>query len=184
MPLNNQPEEKSARVFFALWPNEAERVALSAWQPLLHGLCGGRAMRADTLHVTLVFLGNVVAHRLEALLLAAEEVRGAGFDLTFDTARYWGHNHVVYAAPHHVPPQLAQLVDELRRRLVAHRFHFDNQTYKPHATLLRHGKWSDAALPPLPEIRWQVRDFVLVQSVPDERGASYNVLARIPFAVN
>jgi 2'-5' RNA ligase len=152
-------------------------------QPPLHALCGGRAMRADTLHVTLVFLGDVVRHRLEALRLAAQEVRGAPFDLTLAHARYWGHNHVVYAEPHGVPPQLVRLVGDLRQRLHMHRFHFDSQTYKPHVTLLRHGKWNDAPLPLMSEVTWRVRDFALLQSVRDERGASYGVLARIPFAV-
>lgn len=88
-----------ARVFFALWPDEAVRSALSAWQPSLRELCGGDAMRADTLHSTLVFLGEVETHRLEALLLAAREVAGSPFEIDFDVARYWGHNHIVYAAP-------------------------------------------------------------------------------------
>ena len=64
--------EKSVRVFFALWPDDAERAALAAWQLPLHKLCSGRIIRADTLHNTLVFLGNVEAHRLEAPYLAAQ----------------------------------------------------------------------------------------------------------------
>jgi 2'-5' RNA ligase len=181
--MNYPPEERTARVFFALWPEDAERAALAAWQQPLSALCGGRAMCADTLHVTLVFLGDVVRHRLEAVSLAAEEVRGTCFDLTFDHARYWNHNHVVYAEPCSVPPQLAQLVGDLRQRLYMHRFHFDSQAYKPHVTLLRHGKWSDAPLPGMAEVTWQVRGFALLQSARGARGASYSVLARIPFAV-
>lgn len=52
-------KEPAIRLFFALWPNDAERAALAAWQPPLLELCGGKAMRADTLYATLVFLGEV-----------------------------------------------------------------------------------------------------------------------------
>lgn len=135
-------------------------------------------MRADTLHATLVFLGDVVQHRLEALQLAAQEVQGEPFDLVFDAARYWGHNHIVYAAPHEVPPQLVQLVHGLEQHLLKHRFHFDKRTYKPHVTLLRHAQWSDEPLPEMGKVVWRVKSFALVQSASDEQGANYRVLAR------
>ncbi|MBI4937699.1 MAG: RNA 2',3'-cyclic phosphodiesterase [Nitrosomonadales bacterium] len=172
--------EKSVRVFLALWPADAERAALAAWQPALHKLCGGRSTRAATLHNTLVFIGNIEPHRLEALQLAAQEAGGEAFHLSFDAAHYWGHNHIVHAAPGSVPPQLARLVHNLEQRLAAHRFEFDKRPYKPHVTLLRNAKWSDAPLPGMREVRWRVEDFALVQSVPDERGANYRVLARFP----
>ena len=170
------------RVFFALWPGAAERTALAGWQPALRGLCGGKAMRADTLHATLVFLGDLSIHRLEALKLAAEEVEGAAFELHLDQARYWGHNHIAYAAPAVVPEPLEMLVRGLEQRLRAHRFRFDRRDYKPHVTLLRHAKWTDAPLPEMPAVSWRAREFVLVQSLRDEEGARYEVLARFPFA--
>jgi 2'-5' RNA ligase len=188
-------KEPSLRLFFALWPSAAERAALAAWQPPLRERCGGRAMRADTLHATLVFLGDVAEHRLEALYLAAQETEFADFALNLATAHYWGHNHIVYAAPDVIPPQLADLVSELELNLRRHRFRFEQRAYKPHITLLRHAKWSDApkagnpsptsgwteltpGLPPMPAVRWRVRSFALVQSLSDEHGARYKVLAR------
>lgn len=172
--------EKSLRVFLALWPTEAERAALAAWQPALHPLCGGRIIRADTLHNTLVFVGNIGTHRLEALQLAAQEADGEAFYLSFDAAHYWGHNHIVYAAPGSVPPQLARLVHNLEQRLAAHRFEFDKRPYQPHVTLLRNAKWSDAPLPGMGKVVWRASEFALVQSAPDEKGANYRVLARFP----
>ena len=137
-------------------------------------------MRADTLHATLVFLGEVAQHRLEALQLAALEVTGGPFALRFDAARYWGHNHIVYAAPTEVPELLMQLVSELERALRRHRFRFEPRSYKPHVTLLRNARWSDDPLPAMLPVTWQVRDFVLVRSLSDEKGARYEVLSRIP----
>ena len=173
-------KEPSRRLFFALWPNAAERAAMAVWQPPLRKLCGGRAMLPETLHNTLVFLGDVVEHRLEALCLAAQETDFRDFDLHLTMAHYWGHNHIVYAAPGLTPPQLAELVSELERNLRHHRFQFDQRSYQPHITLLRHAKWTDVELPPMPAVRWQIRDFALMQSLSDEQGARYEVVARFP----
>ncbi|MBI1174466.1 MAG: RNA 2',3'-cyclic phosphodiesterase [Sideroxydans sp.] len=178
--MTNRQEDKSARVFFALWPGKAQQTALAAWQPPLKKLCGGKAMRAETLHTTLVFLGNVAQHRLEALKLAAQEVSGAPFELCLDEVRYWGHNHIAYAAPAGVPAQLARLVQQLEQRLHQHRFRFDPRSYKPHLTLLRHAKWDDTPLPAPPAVAWPVHEFVLAQSLRDERGAYYRMLAYFP----
>ena len=171
-------QEKKWRLFFAIWPSETERTALASWQPLLHKLCDGRVMRPATLHVTLVFLGEVAESRLEALQLAAREVDFQRFDLELVEARYWGHNHIVYAAPEIIPSQHTTLVNELESKLHNHCFKFERRPYKPHVTLLRNAQWSDAPLPRQSKICWQVSDFVLVQSLNDEQGTYYEVLAR------
>jgi RNA 2',3'-cyclic 3'-phosphodiesterase len=172
---------RNLRVFFALWPAPHERAALAAWQPRLRELCGGKPMRADNLHATLVFIGGVAPHRMEALTLAAREVQGKRFDLDFDLAHYWGHNHIVHAAPARVPAPLIQLVRDLEQAMLRHHFHFDSHpAYKPHVTLLRRARWGDAPLPPMGESRWAVGDFALVQSVAGSEGVTYEPLARFP----
>jgi 2'-5' RNA ligase len=171
------PAENSVRLFFALWPDAAERGGLAAWQQPLLDCCGGRAMRPDTLHSTLVFLGEIAEHRLEALLLAAQEVRCRPFMLELAVAHYWGHNHIVYAAPQTTPPPLASLVQDLEQSLRRHRFDFDVRPYKPHVTLLRNAQWTDAALPSMPGVTWRINDFVLVRSLRSGEGG-YEVLAR------
>lgn len=175
-PLGNP----KAKVFFALWPTAAERGLLAAWQKPLQRLCGGRAMSGETLHNTLVFIGDVEQARLEALQLAAQEMSGETFELCFEIAGYWGHNHIVYAAPGEMPQQLAQLVVALKHRLSLHGFKYDQREYKPHVTLLRNARWTDAPLPAMQPVRWQIKDFALVQSEQKDGLASYRVLARFP----
>lgn len=170
--------KKTAHVFFALWPQHEARAALAAWQGPLQQLCGGSVTPADNLHNTLVFLGDVEFGRLEALQLAAQEVSGAAFNISFNLARYWGHNHIVYAAPGSEPPELAQLVSDLQQRLLRHHFKFDRRGYKPHVTLLRHAHWSDSPLPAMSPVVCKMRDFALVQSVSAGPGVRYEVLAR------
>ena len=185
MPLMSQQPEpssghSSAKVFFALWPTPAECRLLAKWQVPLKRLCGGRAMRGETLHNTLVFIGAVEHARLERLFLAAQEVRKLSFELCFDEARYWGHNHIVYATPSEAPQQLVQLVSALEERLEMHRFKFDKRQYKPHVTLLRNARWTDTPLPAMHPVRWQIHDFALMQSGQQNGLASYQELARFP----
>jgi RNA 2',3'-cyclic 3'-phosphodiesterase len=183
-PMAHSTDNPKAKVFFALWPTVAERDQLAAWQKPLRQLCGGRAMRGETLHNTLVFIGDIEEARLEALQLAAQEVSGQAFELCFDAARYWGHNHIVYAAPGEMPQQLARLVSELEQHLTMHGFKFDQRAYQPHATLLRNARWTDAALPEMQQpVRWRVKDFALVRSVSRDGLADYQVLARFSLGV-
>lgn len=137
-------------------------------------------MRAQTLHATLVFIGNVETNRLDALQQAAHKVCAESFVLSFDEARYWGHNRIVYAAPSHLPQPLMQLVDALAQHLEAQDFKFDRRTYQPHVTLLRNARRNNTPLPSMPPVNWQIRDFTLMQSVQKEGSNEYHVLARFP----
>lgn len=170
----------NAKVFFALWPSAPERELLVDWQKPLQLLYGGRAMRGATLHTTLVFIGDVEHSRLEALNLAALEAGAPCFELCFDAARYWGHNHIVYAAPGESPQQLVQLAGGLEQSLTRHGFSFDKREYQPHVTLLRNAHWTDSPLPGMHPACWQIRDFVLVQSAQRDGQADYRLLARFP----
>lgn len=178
--MSKLSEGKSARVFFALWPKAAESGQLVAWQGPLKRLCGGRAMRGETLHNTLVFVGDVELYVLDTLQLAAQEVSGESFELCFDEARYWEHNRIVYAAPRHVPEQLVNLSNALGQRLDAHRCRFDRHDYKPHVTLLRDARRGDTPLPAMQPVCWQAEDFALIRSVHRDGLAGYRVLARFP----
>jgi len=137
-------------------------------------------MRVENLHCTLVFIGNIAQYRIEPLQLAAREVNVDRFGVRFDSARYWAHNHIVYAAPAGLPPPLAQLVQGLEHSLSKHGFKFDIRAYRPHVTLLRNAHWSDAPLPALPPVRWQINDYALVQSEVQQSRVDYRVLARFP----
>lgn len=176
--MKRTEKEPTFKLFFALWPNAAECAALGAWQPALRELCGGDIMLSDTLHATLVFLGEVAVHRLGALRLAAQETPFRSFDLCLSSARYWGHNHIVYASPDAVPAALSRFVQDLQGNLRKRSFHFDARPYQPHVTLIRHGGWKEEVFPPMPPVCWQVRDFVLVRSLGAGRGARYEILAR------
>lgn len=136
-------------------------------------------MRVDTVHMTLLFLGDTQAERLDDLMTAAQQVHGDAFEMHLDEVRGWRHNAIVYAAPSKLPDQLAGLVADLREHIEAAGFHFDAKAFKPHVTLLRNaGCISDVQQ--LVAMPWRAEEFVLVQSVPDAGRMRYDIIGRWP----
>src|SRR5688500_8454544 len=83
-----------ARVFFAIWPGGATREQLlevASGLPRDFG-CTGRRIRAENIHLTLVFVGNVDNRALQALCGAAEGIAKkstAPFELVIQKIGYW-----------------------------------------------------------------------------------------------
>jgi 2'-5' RNA ligase len=153
------------------------RAALAAMAHEAQARSGGRAAVPANIHLTLFFVGDVERQRSVALEEAAGEVRGASFELAIDRVGYWRHNRIVWAGTAACPPALIELESSLRAALARLGVHGDTRPYAPHITLVR-----DAARKPGPAVfaplAWQVREFVLVESVPRAGGVSYEPRAR------
>lgn len=170
------------RLFFALWPDDLTRDALDRTGKWLHQHWGGRRMRADTLHITLAFLGATPADRIDVLDACAGPIRGEAFDLVLDQAGYWRHNRIGWLGASETPPQHVELVKALNAALEAAGFAVDPRPNVPHVTLLRKSRGGD--LPACAPVDWPVRDFVLVNSRTESDGAHYEVIRRWPLARN
>ena len=172
---------ETARVFFALWPDEAVREQFMQWARLLHETCGGGITRSGNLHITLVFLGNVASSRLGELKLLAGELGGSAFNLNFTAPGYWSHNRIVWAAPDETPRVLSDFVKTLEQSLQIAGFSFDERPYVSHLTLLRKARW-DPPAHPLKSIKWEISEFVLLRSNQAERRAEYEIVGRWPLS--
>lgn len=164
-----------ARLFFALWPEAACRNQLAASGRKLASVCGGRLMRTDTLHMTLLFIGSVDRSLIPLLETAASGLRFSAFEFGLDRLACWRHNRIAYAAPARVPEALTQLASQLRVAVDAAGIDFDRKPFVPHVTLLRNieRSFTTQAMPPL---NWPVSSIDLVESVPTGRGATYRNL--------
>ena len=172
---------ETARVFFALWPDEAVNEQFMQWAKLLHETCGGSITRPGNLHITLAFLGNVASSRLGELKLLATKIGGSAFNLSFTAPGYWRHNRIAWAAPDDTPQVLSDLVKKLECSLQIAGFSFDERPYAPHLTLLRKARW-DPPPRPLKNINWEINEFVLVRSYQTESGSEYEVIGRWPLS--
>ena len=173
-------EQQPQRLFFALWPDEVTRAALNRTGKWLHQHWGGRRMRADTLHLTLAFLGATPAAQRDALLPQIESIQADAFELTLDQPGCWRHNRIGWLGTRQPPSQLAGLVAALQLALQDAGVDFDARPHLPHVTLLRNTAGGER--PPCEPVHWVVRDFVLVASRTDADGAHYEIVRRWPLA--
>jgi 2'-5' RNA ligase len=168
----------TARVFFALWPDEALRDALHQTSDLLHAAHGGRRMNPATVHLTLLFVGSLERARLPELQ-AAVAIPLPKFEVVFDQADCWRHNRIAFLAASQPPAALFDLVRALESQVGQAGIGFDRRPYKPHITLVRNADCKKD-IPTLKPIVWAARDFVLMESNSNANGASYQELARWP----
>ena len=168
------------RLFFALWPDTAVRDELYRAAQAAHDGSGGRCMRRDNLHQTLVFVGSVAAERIAGLEAAAAAIVVPAFKLEWGTTGYWRHNRIIWAAPGAMPLPLIELVGALECVLAGAGIEYDDRPYRAHVTLVRDAR-APAVLPPL-RFDWPVREFALIESSRDPRGLAYRPIARWPLA--
>ncbi|MEX0959040.1 MAG: RNA 2',3'-cyclic phosphodiesterase [Burkholderiales bacterium] len=169
-----------ARLFFALWPDERVRRELAAWAHALHRETGGRVTRADSIHLTLLFLGEVEAEDFDRVRELGTGVSASAFDLSIDTAGCWKHNRIAWAAPAAIPQPLAMLAEQLSAGGGAAGFEPELRPYKPHVTLLRKAQCRPLQWTPSAPIEWRVERFVLVRSILHREGAIYEEMAHWP----
>jgi RNA 2',3'-cyclic 3'-phosphodiesterase len=166
-------------LFFALWPDDSVRAALAALTRELRPQCGGRAVRASNLHLTLAFLGDVPLSRIPELTMLASELSFAPCTLELSACGYWRHNRVVWAGTAQTPGTLVDLASRLAQSLRVRGYRYEKREYVAHVTLLRDARrapQSDSVTP----IRWPLNEFVLVQSVRGDGGMVYERVACWP----
>lgn len=178
-----------ARVFFALWPAASLAEQLAAVARDAGGQFGGRPTRRETIHLTLVFLGDVAEARLPELVRAASGLRGEAFALTVDQLAFWSHKHLLWAGCSVVPPALSRLVGDLLAMLAAVGVKHDagRHGFTPHLSLLRRVPGATAPTlgrppPTIGGLTWPCRSFVLVRSRLSATGPDYQILAEFPLA--
>lgn len=179
MPSVTQPEEVQ-RLFFALWPDDEVRARLGPLtRTVVHKT--GRPVAAENLHITLVFLGSVVAERFPCVKAVADGVQGKCFRLTLDRIGHWPRPQVLWAGASVTPPELAALARELSEGLKSCGFTPETRPYQAHLTLARKVNRAKPGLTMEP-VSWSVDRFCLVRSLTLPEGVKYEVLASWPLA--
>lgn len=141
------PREPVRRLFFALWPDEPMRQAMTQATRKAARASGGRPVPAHNLHITLAFLGSVLERRLgelaeiaRAAALPADpasasapagpqspageraDTSGSCLELVFDRLEYWRAAQLLCALPAQPPPAVVSLAGRLQDPLAARGF--------------------------------------------------------------
>ena len=174
--MKEAPDERPDRhrVFFALWPDDATRAAISRATRDAVRLSGGRPIAKERLHVTVAFLGELTAAGLD-VARGVPPIPVGPFELTFDAVGIWPESKILWLAPSTVPDALSQLEERLWTELVERGFRAEERVYRPHVTLARRARPVELAVEP---VHFPVRELALVESFPDGRNVHYEVLER------
>ncbi|MBV6272680.1 RNA 2',3'-cyclic phosphodiesterase [Alcaligenaceae bacterium CGII-47] len=178
----NKPQVYSSgatrRLFIGLWPDPSTVDILSSWALQAQALCGGRIMRADTLHLTLAFLGSVTAPQVAALREAVPTWRMQTGPLELSRFGRFKGPRIVWAGPSEQRiGWLDTLYGELWERLTVMGFTPPEAGFRPHVSLLRNAGPGDLSrlIVTQPHV-WVPRRCVLVASTPAATGSYYEEL--------
>ena len=180
IPLDTPSERHGhARLFFALWPDEALRDAIYKASRGAVEMSGGRPVPRENLHITLAFLGGISDAAAEQAAAAADEVLEGSFEFALDEFGFWPTSQVVWYGCSTPPAMTRSLALKLRERLQARSLRPDSNKFVPHVTLAR---WVHKAGPFMPAARipWKVDEFALIRSETRASGVEYTPLARWP----
>lgn len=162
----------SARLFYALWPDDAVRMELLNLQTSMQG----RMTRYENLHLTMVFLGEQPTSLLPILRDVLKQMPRPDFQLDLDCLGYFSRPRIAWAGMHAVPDALSSLHKKLTDELEFHCItSASGERFKPHVTLAR-----DTSAPAELEfapIRWRARHLVLVSSTVLADGIHYRIVA-------
>jgi 2'-5' RNA ligase len=163
---------QSLRLFYALWPDDATRDALTKLQTAT----AGRKTRYENLHLTLAFLGEQPVTSLPALKEILERIPLGAMTLTLDRVGYFTKSRIAWAGMRMAPDALFDLQRSLMKELMQRHTLADTRSaFRPHVTLARNADAPEDR--PFEPIRWHADHACLVESTTEPDGVRYRVLA-------
>lgn len=172
--------DKTLRLFFALWPDEATRSSLAALAQEVIVETGGRGVTAENIHLTLAFLGEQRA-RLVAEIDARSAAATPRFQVALDELGCWAKSGIAWLGASTMPAELAKLERNIVVALAALGLEGDERPFAAHVTLARRIVRPLRARMIQP-IVWSVDSFALVSSEAARSGRDYRVVRKWPLA--
>lgn len=158
-------------------PGQRIRMAMSRVQHQLN--LPGRKVAAESLHITLAFLGMVALRHLPELERIAAEVSLPASVLELDQVGCFARARVAWLGPSQPPESLQEARRRLNELLASSGFRSEQRPWQPHVTLYRDLRKACGKMR-LEPVVWPLDGFCLVQSELLENGPRYRVLQRWP----
>lgn len=168
--------ENHARLFFALWPDQAVREQLTQACLNIPGLSGqARLVPSTNFHITIHFLGNIAVSDIDCFIHQAEKLRAESFDLELNRLGYFKKPKIIWIGCESVPPSLVKLHKSLGLLINRCGYTPESRPYHPHVTVARkiNAPVEEITIPAIP---WRIENFVLLRSTQVPGGVKYTVL--------
>lgn len=162
------------RIFFALTPPAALAQAILACAKRSGIDPAARSVVLESLHLTLVFLGERNDEEVEGAIGVANAITQAPFEIRLERCEFRSRQAIVWLRALQ-NARLSALVEALRDGLVKARIPFDAKPFLPHVTLARKAR---TAIDSMCDVIWPVGDFVLMRSRQSLQGSYYQVIGR------
>ena len=162
------------RLFFALLPGVDVATQLANLAAQIPVNDSGRLVSTKNFHLTVVFIGEAAAARLDSLRPIGQSLRAARFTVVLDSMVFWPQSQAVVAAARLAPPGLYRLSSHLRNALA-----LPESAFCPHVTLAR--KVAQApVLPAMSPVVWHATGVALIRSDTGGKESVYTVLDTWP----
>ena len=168
----------TARLFYAVVPDEATRERIARAAAALTLDSGARLVPRNNYHATLAFVGEIPAASIPALREVGRAQAAAAFSMRLDTLDFWPKPAVVVARASAVPDPLEALWQRLHQDLAGHGWARNPKRLRPHVTLARQVTCSPAFSDM--SVVWEARDFSLMSSDTSGPDPVYTVLDTWP----
>lgn len=166
----------SKKLFFALWPDDITRQRCLGVLNAI-GYKSAKPVKANNLHVTLVFLGYVPDGKAGLLRAEAAKIKIPEFSVCFNRISFWKKPGILCLTATGTNPELLVLVKQLNTMAGTFGIPLDPRTYKPHVTLVR--KAVAVKSLDFEPVIWRANSFCLVESLSQEEGSTeYRVVER------
>ena len=179
-----EPAAATRRLFFALWPDEAQRRALehAVGKAVRH--CGGRPVPASNLHVTLAFLGSVAVARIPELQKIGREqatvlAPHAPVSLTFTRLAYWREAQILCALATPEPAAARVVASALQESAASLGLSPDRKMFQAHVTLARKVV-QPGVVPRVRPVVWRFDAYALIDSRTEPSGPVYSIVDSYP----
>ncbi len=176
------------RTFVAVFPPQEVREALFRAARDLPASNDFRLVGQEKIHLTLKFLGDVTMDDVDRVRQALEHLSGRHKPFEVSTSGFGAfpskrRARIIWAGVEAGAGLLRTVAEDVEDLLEPVGFEREERPYTPHLTIgrakARQTKLEDPNTPP-PALRFEVSSVELVQSVPNEQGVTYQILATYP----
>lgn len=161
------------RCFLAAWPDAGVRQRCAELtQALRPHAQHGRVMRAENLHLTLAFIGDLPDERGADVAARCAALPSSACDWELNEVGFFTRPRVLWAGGPETP-ELTAIAARARGLLDDMQIGYDRKPFVPHVTLLRDVRRYEGPRAIAPPIAWPIRALALYRSGRDEAGARY-----------